>query len=141
MDDRNPDGFCPLCGHLLGEHTALGCGVMACGCREREVIPTLEYLQARYPEVDAFARRMLAELWANRYKGDHEGWRAMSLREAWAEIAWHHAKLAVAIKDRDAGLVRELTADVANGAMMLADILTQLEARLAATMDVAPPIT
>lgn len=85
--------------------------------------PTPAALRRRYPEVAPFVRRMLIELWANRGKGDQLAWRVMSLREAWQEIAWHQAKLAVAIKDGDAELMRELAADVANGAMMLVDIL------------------
>ncbi|UAJ79973.1 hypothetical protein IT072_02525 [Leifsonia sp. ZF2019] len=47
----------------------------------------------------------------------------MSLRTAWQEISWHAAKLAAAIKAEDVGLIHELTADVANGAMMLDDIV------------------
>lgn len=82
----------------------------------------------RYPEVAPFVRAMYAELWANAGKGDQAGWRLMSLREAWGEIAWHNAKMATAIKSTDWPLVRELAADVANGAMMLTDILDQLEA-------------
>ncbi|MEN0084017.1 MAG: hypothetical protein AAGC66_04535 [Leifsonia sp.] len=85
--------------------------------------PTLKELAARYPEVDQFRERMLRELWANRGKGDQASWRAMSLRAAWQEISWHAAKLANAIKSEDVALIHELTADVANGAMMLDDIV------------------
>lgn len=80
-------------------------------------------LRLTYPEVDAFADRMRAELWSNRHKGDHAGWRSMTLRQAWGEISWHVAKMAGALKAEDVPTIRELAADVANGAMMLDDIL------------------
>lgn len=80
-------------------------------------------VEATYPEVAPFVQSMYAELFANRGKGDQAGWRKMSLREAWYEISWHSAKLAVAIKEKDESLIRELSADVANGCMMLVDIL------------------
>lgn len=85
--------------------------------------PTDDELRALYPEVEAFAKRMRAELWSNRHKGDHAGWRSMSLRQAWGEISWHVAKLAGALKAEDVRLMRELAADVANGALMLDDII------------------
>jgi len=85
--------------------------------------PTDEKLRERYPEVDAFAVKMRAELWANRGKGDQAGWRAMTVRQAWSEIAWHNAKMATAIKEQNWELVRELAADVANGALMLDDLI------------------
>lgn len=85
--------------------------------------PTDEELRALYPEVDAFAERMRAELWANRHKGDHAGWRSMTLRQAWGEISWHVAKMAGALKAEEVRSIRELAADVANGALMLDDIL------------------
>jgi hypothetical protein len=86
-------------------------------------MPTDEELRALYPEVDAFAERMRAELWANRRKGDHAGWRSMTLRQAWSEISWHVGKMAGALKAEDVSLIRELAADVANGALMLDDII------------------
>lgn len=85
-------------------------------------------VQERYPEVEGFVKRMYTELEANAGKGDQAGWRTMSLREAWGEIAWHNAKMATAIKEKNWALVRELAADVANGAMMLDDILNQMQA-------------
>jgi hypothetical protein len=81
------------------------------------------HLRSLYPEVEAFARRMRRELWMNRHKGDHAGWRLMTLRQAWGEISWHVGKLAGALKAENFGSVRELAADIANGAMMLDDIL------------------
>jgi hypothetical protein len=79
-------------------------------------------LRETYPEVERFAKRMLEELGANRSKGDQAGWRRMDLRQAWQEIAWHLAKLAVAVRDEDFALIHELAADVGNGALMLDDI-------------------
>jgi hypothetical protein len=80
-------------------------------------------LASMYPEVQSFVGSMYRELLANSHKGDQQGWRSMSLREAWQEISWHAAKLAVAIKTQDEQSIREFSADVANGAMMLVDIL------------------
>jgi hypothetical protein len=82
-------------------------------------------LDRKYPEVELFAARMLQELADNSGKGDQAGWLSMSLKEAWAEIAWHNAKMATAIKLHQWDLVRELCADVANGAMMLDDIVAK----------------
>ncbi len=84
-------------------------------------------LKLRYPEVAPFVASMYAELEANSGKGDQAGWRTMTLRQAWYEISWHAAKLAVAIRDDNEPLMRELAADVANGSMMLVDILNQRE--------------
>lgn len=86
-------------------------------------VPSDSDLRTAYPEVEAFAEQMRKELWSNRHKGDHAGWRSMTLRQAWGEISWHVAKLAGALKAEDVAQIRELAADVANGAMMLDDIL------------------
>ena len=85
-------------------------------------MPSDKELKSIYPEVEEFARRMRQELWANRTKGDQESWKRMPMRQAWHEITWHAAKLAVAIRENNRPLIRELAADVANGAMMLDDI-------------------
>lgn len=79
--------------------------------------PQGEPSDAQYPEVDVFAERMRAELVANAHKGDH--WQNMTVREAWGEISWHVGKLTGAIKASDAAAIRELAADIANGALML----------------------
>lgn len=84
-------------------------------------------LKARYPEVEPFVESMYDELAANSGKGDQAGWRLMTLRQAWQEISWHTAKLATAIKSNNEPLTRELAADVANGCMMLVDILNHGE--------------
>jgi len=75
-----------------------------------------------YPEVDAFAERMRAEMVANAHKGDH--WRNMLPRQAWGEIAWHLGKLTAALKAEDVPAIRELAADIANGALMLDAIVS-----------------
>lgn len=85
----------------------------------------LSGLADRYPEVSTFVASMYRELEANAGKGDQAAWRQMGIREAWQEISWHLGKLTVAIKSEDEKLMRELLADVANGAMMFADILDQ----------------
>lgn len=81
-----------------------------------------------YPEVDAFAERMRAEMIANAGKGDR--WRGMSLWQAWCEISWHVGKMTGAIKAEDIDLIRELAADVANGALMLDEIARAAEHEL-----------
>jgi hypothetical protein len=92
--------------------------------RPRKPDPKAER-ETRYPEVARFVDSMYAELFANAHKGNQASWRAMNLREAWQEISWHGAKLAVAIKTQDEAAAREFAADVANGAMMLVDIINQ----------------
>lgn len=88
-----------------------------------EILTDGSDLASMYPEVAPFVTSMYHELVANRHKGNQVGWRSMSLREAWQEIGWHSAKLAVAIKMQDEPAIREFSADVANGCMMLVDIL------------------
>lgn len=83
--------------------------------------PQGEPSDAQYAEVDAFAERMRAELVANAHKGDH--WQNMTVREAWGEISWHVGKLTGAIKAGDVAAIRELAADIANGALMLDQII------------------
>ena len=46
----------------------------------------------------------------------------MSPEVALLEIYWHTAKLSAAVKNDDAALIREHSADVANMAMMLLDV-------------------
>lgn len=87
----------------------------------------LRELRKRYPEVAPFVNSMYRELAANAHKGDQAGWLVMTLRQAWQEISWHEAKLAVAIKSNDEARIREYAADVANGCMMLVDILNHGE--------------
>lgn len=89
-----------------------------------------------------FVQAMADELLANAGKGDRAGWLTCPPDEMMAEIWWHSAKLALAVKelhqaqalryqsddevqmrvDAARAAVREHTADVANCAMMLADI-------------------
>lgn len=69
-----------------------------------------------------FLAMMRAELHANAGKGDRAGWLQMDVPTALLELFYHMGKLQKAAKKGDAGGVREYTADVANMAMMLADI-------------------
>ena len=89
-----------------------------------KMMPTDDELKKLYPEVEAFAVQMRKELWNNRHKGDQASWRTMEVRQAWGEIAWHVGKLTAAIREGDAAKVHELAADIANGALMLDDIVT-----------------
>lgn len=74
-----------------------------------------------------FLELMRAELHANSAKGDRPGWLAMEPEIALLEIYWHTAKLSAAVKNNDAALIREHSADVANMAMMLLDVCGGLE--------------
>ena len=69
-----------------------------------------------------FLANMRHELHQNSGKGDRPGWLTMSRDTALLEIYWHTAKLSAAVKNNDAALIREHSADVANMAMMLADV-------------------
>jgi|GEM_PF-5275896 len=69
-----------------------------------------------------FLAMMRAELHANAGKGDRPGWLQMDVPTALLELFYHMGKLQKAAKKGDINGVREYTADVANMAMMLADI-------------------
>jgi hypothetical protein len=69
-----------------------------------------------------FLALMRKELHANSHKGDREGWIRMDRETAMAEVHWHVKKLGMALEANDTGLISEHAADVANCAMMLADI-------------------
>lgn len=69
-----------------------------------------------------FVETMNAELHANAGKGDRPGWLSMSRETAMLEIYYHVAKLQRAVRDDDPARIREYSADVANMAMMAADI-------------------
>lgn len=75
----------------------------------------------------AFIEAMADELRANATKGDRSSWLTMSSRDAIAEVLYHAAKLAYAARQHLQGegemdRVREFAADVANCALMTADI-------------------
>lgn len=69
-----------------------------------------------------FFAMMRNELHANSHKGDREAWLRMTLDQALGEIRHHFDKLIVPVMNHDREAVREHAADVANCAMMLADI-------------------
>lgn len=78
--------------------------------------------------LDPFTRMMLEELRANSSKGDRPGWLSMSKEQAVLEIYYHTAKLQRAVYNREPEKIREFAADVANHAMMVADICGVLPA-------------
>lgn len=69
-----------------------------------------------------FLALMRKELHANSDKGDREGWLGMTSGTALAEVRHHVLKLENALADAEAPLIKEHAADVANCAMMLADV-------------------
>lgn len=70
-----------------------------------------------------FLAMMRNELHANAGKGDRPGWLQMSPNECLLEIYYHVSKLQKAIRHADVALIGEHSADVANMAMMMADIV------------------
>lgn len=85
-------------------------------------------LQGKYGDVlGPFVALMETELHANARKGDRPGWLSMPPSTALLEIYWHTAKLSAAVKNNDAALIREHSADVANMAMMLLDVCGGLD--------------
>lgn len=94
-----------------------------------EPAETKSPLTGKYGEVlGPFMALMEAELHANAAKGDRPGWLAMTPSTALLEIYWHTAKLSAAVKNNDAALIREHSADVANMAMMLLDVCVGITA-------------
>lgn len=69
-----------------------------------------------------FFTMMEKELHANADKGDRPGWLSMTPEIAMLEIYYHVAKLQKAVKSGDSEGVKEYSADVANMAMMMADL-------------------
>lgn len=99
---------------------------------ECEKHPDLYRLRFAYAEQPApqkyddtlmpFLALMRKELHANSHKGDREGWLGMPLLTAMNELTHHHDKLGGAVEAVDAPQIAEYAADVANCAMMLADV-------------------
>jgi hypothetical protein len=73
----------------------------------------------------AFVQAMADELRANAHKGDRAGWLTMNRKEAVAEVLYHAAKLAYAAAHDDDEIL-EFAADVANCALMVADVCDAL---------------
>lgn len=69
-----------------------------------------------------FLALMRKELHANSHKGERDGWLGMTLLTAMNELTHHHNKLGGAVEAVDGPQIAEYAADVANCAMMLADI-------------------
>lgn len=85
-------------------------------------------VMSRYDDVLVpFKRLMETELHANAAKGDRPGWLSMTAEQCLLEIYYHVSKLQKAARDGNGDRIKENTADVANMAMMLADICGALE--------------
>ena len=83
---------------------------------------------SRFNEVlEPFMALMESELQANTAKGDRPAWLQMTPEQCLLEIYYHVSKLQKAVRDSDRARVAENTADVANMAMMMADICGLLE--------------
>lgn len=79
-----------------------------------------------YEVLEPFIAMMDRELENNTAKGDRPGWLQMTPEQCLLEIYYHVSKLQKAVRDRDLARVAENTADVANMAMMMADIYSLL---------------
>lgn len=76
----------------------------------------------KWPKVDRFAKEMKRELEANvPEKG--RTWDGCSTETMMQEVEYHVEKLRSALGDGDKEKIREHSADVANNAMMLADLV------------------
>lgn len=85
-------------------------------------------LPAKYDDtLLPFLELMRKELHANSGKGDRDGWLKMSIKEAINEVSHHGHKLEMAVSARDYPQIAEHCADVANCAMMLADVCGLLD--------------
>lgn len=83
----------------------------------------MNLLHGKYGNVlRPFLQQMDTELHANAGKGDRPGWLSMTPDQAMLEIYYHAAKLQKAVRDDDKELILEHSADVANMAMMMADV-------------------
>lgn len=78
-----------------------------------------------------FLAMMRNELHANAGKGDRPGWLSMTPGECLLEIYYHLGKLQKGVNDGNELWITEYSADVANMAMMLADICGRLDATAA----------
>jgi hypothetical protein len=93
------------------------------GCADGEQSIRLPSGGGKYAAtLEPFATMMARELHANASKGDRPGWLKMTPGDCLLEIYYHVAKLQKAVRDKDSERVAENTADVANLAMMMADI-------------------
>jgi hypothetical protein len=93
------------------------------GCADGEQSIRLPSGGGKYAAtLEPFATMMARELHANASKRDRPGWLKMTPGDCLLEIYYHVAKLQKAVRDKDSERVAENTADVANLAMMMADI-------------------
>lgn len=89
----------------------------------------MERVSATRPWVNAFADEMEAKLEQNRHKGDREGWSSDAPLELMRRLKEEARELEAALRwpralpsDADKQRIREEAADVANFAMMIADV-------------------
>jgi transcriptional regulator of met regulon len=68
-----------------------------------------------------FSEEMKVQLLANKAKGDRSGWLKATKKELLCEMFYHAAKLQEAVRSDDKEMIKELSADVANCVMMIAD--------------------
>lgn len=72
--------------------------------------------------VCSFANSMYAELTENVEKGDRNGWKSCEVEFMLQEVEYHLEKLRTAVEKDDSEKIKEHAADVANNALMVADI-------------------
>ena len=73
---------------------------------------------------------MIKELAANHDKGDRDGdkgWIHLDKKVLLSEIYYHTGKLQAALMSGDIELIKEHTADIANGALMICDKFCNLK--------------
>lgn len=92
--------------------------------------PDVSVLDGKYGDVlRPFVSMMEAELHANSGKGDRQAWLQMDGNTALLEIYYHAGKLQKAVKQGNGDHIGEYAADIANLAMMLADLCGALDLR------------
>ena len=82
---------------------------------------------ATWPVVSDFAERMEEKLAKNRHKGDRKGWLKDHPIDLWNRLDEESTELYAALKNENSTFeeIANEAADVANFAMMIADIMTQ----------------
>lgn len=93
--------------------------------REQELIKRVAQLEASQKYDDTllpFLALMRKELHANSHKGDRDGWLGMTSGAALEEVEHHRQKLFYAVSTSNPDAIKEHAADVANCAMMVADV-------------------
>lgn len=85
-------------------------------------VPVGQHMKKLYKDItDLFQQEMIHQLAANERKGDRAGWLACDPMQLVIEVYYHTGKLQEAVKNNNADLIKEYSADVANLAMMVLD--------------------